>query len=142
MQPGHVDLQVGGLEQVLHLPRVWVEPGAVDVDVRRQHPVDDRSEGGRGHPRVPLLADGLVEVPGCPDVDPGEGPGAVGGEVPVDLPSLPPVVGLLHVHGGRPEGLKGDDDMGDVELSLQVQLDGHVLQVVLSLIIETRSIAI
>ena len=34
------DPQVGRLEQVLHLLAVRVDPGRVDVDVRRQHAVD------------------------------------------------------------------------------------------------------
>ena len=53
--------------------------------------------------------------------------GTVVGEVPVDLPVLAPVQRLLDVHGGGPEGLEGDDDVGDVELRLEVQLDRHVL---------------
>ena len=35
-------------------------------------------------------------------------------KVSVDLPSFPPVKGLLNVHGGGSEGLEGDDDVGDV----------------------------
>ena len=53
--------------------------------------------------------------------------GTVMGKVSVDLPSFAPVKGLLDVHGGRSEGLEGDDDVGDVELRLEVQLDRHVL---------------
>ena len=53
--------------------------------------------------------------------------GAVMCKVSVDLPSFSPIKGLLDVHGGRSEGLEGDDDMGDVELGLEVQLDGHGL---------------
>ena len=48
-------------------------------------------------------------------------------KVSVDLPSFAPVKGLLDVHGGGSEGLEGDDDVGDVELSLEVQLDGDSL---------------
>ena len=53
--------------------------------------------------------------------------GAVMGKVSVDLPSFAPVEGLLNVHGGGSEGLEGDDDVGDVELGLEVQLDGDRL---------------
>ena len=49
--------------------------------------------------------------------------GAVMYKVSVDLPSFSPVKGLLDVHGGRSEGLEGDDDVRDVELSLEVQLE-------------------
>ena len=53
--------------------------------------------------------------------------GAVMGKVSVDLPSFAPVKGLLNVHGGRSEGLEGDDDVGDMELGLKVQLYGDGL---------------
>ena len=53
--------------------------------------------------------------------------GAVMSKVSVDLPSFAPVKGLLDVHGGGSEGLEGDDDVGDVELCLEVQLDGDSL---------------
>ena len=49
------------------------------------------------------------------------------------LPGLSPVVRLLNVHRCRPEGLEGDDEVGHVELGLQVQLYGHVLHPVLGL---------
>ena len=38
-----------------------------------------------------------------------------------------PVERFLNVHGGGPEGFEGDDDVGHVELGLQVQLDGNIL---------------
>ena len=53
--------------------------------------------------------------------------GTVMGKVSVDLPSFAPVKGLLDVHGGRSEGLEGDDDVGDMELGLKVQLYGDCL---------------
>ena len=53
--------------------------------------------------------------------------GTVVCKVSVDLPSFAPIKGLLDVHGGRSEGLEGDDDVGDMELGLQVQLDGDCL---------------
>ena len=49
------------------------------------------------------------------------------GKVSVNLPSFAPVERFLNVHGGGPKGLEGDDDVGHVELGLQVQLDGNVL---------------
>ena len=49
------------------------------------------------------------------------------GKVSVYLPSLAPVVRFLDVHSGGPEGFEGDDDVGHVELGLQVQLDGNIL---------------
>ena len=63
--------------------------------------------------------------------------GAVVGKVSVDLPGLAPVKRLFHVHGRWPEGLEGDDDVGDVELGLQVELDRGVLLTVVCL--EQRS---
>ena len=55
------------------------------------------------------------------------------GKVSVNLPRLSPVVGLLDVHRGRPERLERDDQVGDVELRLEVQLNGDVLLTVLRL---------
>ena len=52
---------------------------------------------------------------------------AVVGKVSVNLPSVSPVERFLNVHGGGPEGFEGDDDVGHVELGLQVQLDGNIL---------------
>ena len=60
-------------------------------------------------------------------MDPGEVLGAVLGEVSVDLPGLAPVERLLDVHGGGAEGLEGDDDVGHVELGLEVKLHRHRL---------------
>ena len=57
----------------------------------------------------------------------GEFLGAVVSKVSVNLPSLAPVERFLDVHGGGPEGFEGDDDVGHVELGLQVQLDGDIL---------------
>ena len=128
-----MDPQVGGLQEILDFFGVGVESRGVDVDVRREHPVDDGSQGTGGHAGVPLLAHSLVQESGGALVDPGEGALAVVGEVAVDLPGLAPVVRLLNVHGSRTERLERDDQVSHVELGLQVQLDGHVLLAVLRL---------
>ena len=58
MQPGHVDAEIGGLEQILDLLGVRVEPGRVDVDVGREDAVNHRAKGRRGNTGVP--ANGIV----------------------------------------------------------------------------------
>jgi hypothetical protein len=133
VQFGHVNPQVCRLEQVLHLFRVRVESGTVNVDVWRQHPVDDGSERRGRHARVPRLADHLVEAPRGADVNAGKGLFAVVGKVPVDLPRDSPVVGLFDKHGRRPKRLEGDDQVGHVELGFQVELDRGVLLAVVCL---------
>ena len=64
VQLGHVDPEIGGLEEILDLFGVGVESRGVDVDVWREHPVDDGALGTGGHPGVPGLAHGLVQMPG------------------------------------------------------------------------------
>ena len=66
------------------------------------------------------------------------------GKVSVDFPCFPPIKGLFYVHSGGsakqdidlslekynpgvPECFEGDDDVGNVELSFQVQLQCHFL---------------
>ena len=43
----HPDPQVGGLQQILHLLGVGIKSRTVDVDVGREHTVDDRAQGTR-----------------------------------------------------------------------------------------------
>ena len=52
VQPGHVDAEIGGLEQILDLLGVRVEPGRVDVDVGREDAVNHRAKGRRGNTGV------------------------------------------------------------------------------------------
>lgn len=54
-------------------------------------------------------------------------------KVPVNLPSVAKVVGSLDQHGSRSEGLEVYDDVGEVELRLQVEGYGHVLHTVFRL---------
>ena len=129
----HPDPQVGRLQQVLHLFRVRIESGTVDVDVGREHAVDDGAEGAGNDLRVPRLAHGLVQEPRGSFEDRWKGFFALGCKVSRHLPRLAPVVGLLDVHRRRPEGLECDDQVGHVELGLQVELNRHVLHSVLRL---------
>lgn len=55
------------------------------------------------------------------------------GEVPVDLPVLPEVVGSFDQHGRRPERFERYYHVGEVELGFQVQLDVHVFLAILRL---------
>ena len=129
----HPDPQVGGLQQILHLLGVGIESRTVDVDVGREHTVDDRAQGTRHNLRIPCLANSLVQIPWSSFVDIRKGLFTVCREIPGHLPCLAPIVGLLDIHGGRPERLKGDDQVSDVELCFQVELDGHILHPVLGL---------
>lgn len=133
MQLGHPYPEIGGLEKILNLLRIRIKSGAVDVDVGREHSVDDCAQSTWDDLRIPGLANGFVQVPWSSLVSLRKGLFTFRGKVSGDLPRLAPVVRLLDVHGGGTEGLVGDDQVGDVELGFEVQLDGHVLNAVLRL---------
>lgn len=105
----------------------------MDVDVGRENSVDDRAQGTGNDLGVSGLTNGLVKIPWSSFVSFRKGPLAVGSKIPCHLPGLSPIVGLLDVHGSRSEGLVGDDQVGDVELGLEVKLDRHVLHSVFGL---------
>lgn len=54
-------------------------------------------------------------------------------EVLVHVPGFAEIVRTLDQHRRRPERREYDDQMGEVELGLEVQLDGHILPSVLRL---------
>ncbi len=62
VQLGHVNSQVGSLEQILDLLRIRIEAGTVDVDVGRQDSVDHGAEGAGHNLGIARLAHGLVEI--------------------------------------------------------------------------------
>ena len=126
---GEVDAQVGHLEQILHLLRVRV----VDGQVGRKDTEDDLALGRRRHVRVARLADHLRQVARRLARHAGEGIGAVVCKVAVDLPRPAKVVGPFDEQRRRPERLERHDQVGEVELGLQVQLDADVLHAVLRL---------
>ena len=133
VQLGHPDPEVCRLEKILNLLGIRIESGTVDVDVRREHSVDDSSQSTWNNLWISRLADGFVQVPRSSFVSFRKWLVTFGGKIPSHLPRLTPVVRLLDVHGGRAEGLVGDDQVGDVKLGLEVELDGHVLHAVLRL---------
>lgn len=106
--------------------------GIRDVDVRRQHPEDNLAIPRRLHVGVTRGAHHIGDVV----QDRGhsrEGLLAVVGKVPIHMPRRSKVKGPLDVHGRRSEGGEGDNQMGEVELCLQIQLDGGILLAILRL---------
>ncbi len=91
------------------------------------------SLGGGRHVRVLGLADHVLDVADRPRWDLRERLCAVVGEVAVHFPRLPEVVGALDEHGGRTERFEAHDEMREVELGLEVDLDGDFLAPVLGL---------
>lgn len=79
------------------------------------------------------VADDVGELGGLVGRHAGERTRAVVGEVPIDLPGVAEVVGALDQHGRGPKRLEVDDDVGEVELGLEVELDRHVLHAILRL---------
>ena len=83
----------------------------------------DLALGRRRHVRVPGRADHVLDTS---DRDSrrlghaGKRPGTVVGEVAVDLPGLAEVIRALDEHGSRTERLEPHDEVGEVELSLEV----------------------
>ena len=53
------------------------------------------------------------------------------GEGRADLPGAAKIIGALDEQGGRSERLERHDQMGKMELGLQVQLDANILLTVL-----------
>lgn len=56
--------------------------------------------------------------------DPWEVSSTVIGEITVDMPGAAKVCRTLYQQGSWPKGLEGHNKMCEMELSLQVQLDG------------------
>lgn len=124
-----LDTQVSDLQHVLY-------PGTVRVfNLKRwvQHPEYHLSLCGRLYVRVARVTDDVVHFDHGSHGYPREGGLTVVAIVTVHLPLLPKIHGTLNHHGSRTECLKGHDEMCEVELSFQVQLNGHILHTILRL---------
>lgn len=127
VQTREVDSQIGHLQHVLHVLSVRV------LDVHRwQHPVDNLTVFRRFHTRVAMVADHVGNVLADGRHIRERRP-AVVGKVPIHVPRFAEVVRPFDQHRGRTERSEHDDQMGKVELRLQVQLDRDVLLAVLRL---------
>ena len=62
MQSGHVNSNIGGLEQILNFFRIGIEPGTVNVDVTREYPVNHCTKCTGYDFGVPFLTNRLTKV--------------------------------------------------------------------------------
>lgn len=128
VQLGEVDSQIGHLQHVLDVLRI----GILNVHVWRQDTQNDLSVLRGLHTGVPLRTNDISYVLG----DSGhmrERLLAVVGKVLVHMPSLSEVIRPLDEHSSRSERGKHDDHVGEMELSLKIQLDRHILLSILRL---------
>lgn len=97
----------------------------LNVHVRWQHPENDLTIFGRFHTRVPMIAYHFGDI-FRHQRNARKRVGTIVRKVLVHLPRLAEIKGTFDQHGGRPKRLEHNDQMGEMELGLQIQLHGNI----------------